>query len=139
MKVFSRPRECLAHFGTLPPPVKTLPLAHHCSVIVLLLGAFGSFAVQAADPPVPAQQLLQQQDRERALREQLEPAPNVRLELPPSSSKGSLLDKRESHCFPIRQIVLNGELARIFNGYCAVPIPKMTRPQANAREPRAST
>ncbi len=65
MEVFFRSRECLARFGTLYSPVKNLAPSHH-SMAVLLSAAFGSFAAHAADPPVPAQQLLQQQDRERA-------------------------------------------------------------------------
>ncbi|MFO2466513.1 ShlB/FhaC/HecB family hemolysin secretion/activation protein [Pseudomonas sp. 15FMM2] len=113
MKVLSRPRKSLACFGSSRVAIKKLPLAHHRSLVVLL-GAFGSFAVYAADPPAPAQQLLLQQDRERALREQLEPAPDVRLELPPSSSRGVLLEKRETPCFLIRQVTLNGELAEDF-------------------------
>ena len=113
MEVFFRPGESLARFCTLYSPVKNLAPSHH-SKAVLLLAALGSCAAHAADPPVPAQQLLLQQDRERALREQLEPAPDVRLELPPSSSKGSLLEKRETPCFLIRKIALNGELADDF-------------------------
>lgn len=114
MIFLSWPRDYLADHDTVRPVFTASPSARCTAVMGLLLGLCGSFSALAADPPAPAQQLLLQQERERTLREQLEPKPDVRLELPPSSSKGSVLEKNEAPCFPIRQIVLDGEQAQRF-------------------------
>lgn len=82
--------------------------------LILLLGTCATFPALAADPPQPAPQLLLQQERDRALREQLEQRPDVRLEAPTAPTDGNRLVKGQAPCFPIRQIQLNGEAAEQF-------------------------
>jgi len=59
------------------------------------------------------QELLRQQERERALREQQEQAPDVRLKRTPAPVS-ERLPTSELPCFPIDSIVLDGEDARRF-------------------------
>lgn len=59
------------------------------------------------------QQWLRQQERERALREQQEVAPNVRLEHP-AAAVPDRLPSHESPCFPIQRISLDGDEAARF-------------------------
>lgn len=61
----------------------------------------------------PDQELLRQQERERALREQQEATPDVRLQAAPEEAVGRL-PADESPCFPIQRIALEGELADHF-------------------------
>ena len=61
----------------------------------------------------PDQELLRQQERERALREQQEATPDVRLQAAPEEHVGRL-SADESPCFPIQHIILQGELAERF-------------------------
>ncbi|WP_249672143.1 ShlB/FhaC/HecB family hemolysin secretion/activation protein [Pseudomonas abieticivorans] len=89
-----------------------------------LLGVFTSECAQAADLPLPAQPLLQQQERDRALREQLEPTHDVRLQLPAEPLGGNRLIKDQAPCFPIRKIVLGGEAAAQFQWALAKADPK---------------
>jgi hemolysin activation/secretion protein len=60
-----------------------------------------------------AQQLLRQQDRERALREQQETTPDVRLSQPVQAASGRL-PANETPCFPIHSIRLDGDAASTF-------------------------
>ena len=60
-----------------------------------------------------AQQLLRQQDRERALREQQETTPDVRLSQPVQAAPDRL-PANETPCFPIRSIRLDGDAASTF-------------------------
>ena len=60
-----------------------------------------------------AQQLLQQQDRERALRQQHEQSPDVRFERPVAGELPAL-PKDETPCFPIQTIALTGNDAGQF-------------------------
>lgn len=78
-----------------------------CGVLVPFL------QVWAQEPDRAAQELLRQQERERALREQQESRPDVRLERGGSADAGHLPDD-ETPCFPIRNIVLEGELSDRF-------------------------
>ncbi len=112
MSVCFWPRNVLVRLGMLCLSVKPSTCSRFMATV--LLGVIASAGAQAADPPVPAQQLLLQQDRERALREQLEPSPDVRLDSPMLSGKEAQLNTRESPCFKIWQIALNGELAEDF-------------------------
>lgn len=68
-------------------------------------------AQQAVDPA--AQELLRQQERERALREQQEARPDVRLERTPEDGIVRL-PATESPCFRIERIVLDGPAAERF-------------------------
>lgn len=84
-----------------------LPLALGCAV-ALLPGL-----LQAQDAALNAQELLRQQERERALREQQESAPDVRLQEAPEAS-ADRIPVDESPCFPIHRIVMEGEDAAHF-------------------------
>lgn len=66
---------------------------------------------QSVEPP--AQELLRQQDRERALREQQETTPDVRLprEAPAAADR---IPANETPCFPIQTIRLEGDDASRF-------------------------
>lgn len=64
-------------------------------------------------PDNAAQELLRQQERERALREQLEAPPDERLPRPAPALPGRL-PQHEQPCFPIAQIRLDGEEAERF-------------------------
>lgn len=70
-------------------------------------------AAVCAQVAPPDQELLRQQERERALREQQETTPDVRLQAAPEEAVGRL-PAAESPCFPIQRIVLEGELADRF-------------------------
>lgn len=59
------------------------------------------------------QELLRQQERERALREQQEAAPDARLQAAPQEAVGRL-PVDESPCFPIQHIALQGDHAEHF-------------------------
>ncbi|WP_418128013.1 ShlB/FhaC/HecB family hemolysin secretion/activation protein [Thermithiobacillus tepidarius DSM 3134] len=54
------------------------------------------------------QEFLRQQERERALRQQQEQTPDVRLQRPPSAD-ADRLPSEESPCFPIERIALHGD------------------------------
>jgi len=70
-------------------------------------------ATVCAQVAPPDQELLRQQERERALREQQEATPDVRLQAAPAEAVGRL-PVDESPCFPIQRIALEGELADHF-------------------------
>lgn len=80
----------------------------------LFFGLLGPLATAGAQAPDPAtQELLRQQERERALRERQETRPDVRLEQGPKAGF-ERLPAEESPCFPIRRIELDGEDAARF-------------------------
>lgn len=66
-------------------------------------------AAQTADAAAIAQELQRQIERDRALREQLEPAPDVRLPGPAATASGRL-PAAETPCFPIREIVFKRDV-----------------------------
>ena len=66
----------------------------------------------AAD--VPDQELLLQQERERALRKSQEQTPDVRLEQAPVSAESTGIPARETPCFTISRILLVGDTAEHF-------------------------
>lgn len=70
-----------------------------------------SLAVAQVSPD--AQELRRQEDRERALREQQEQAPDVRLQAPTAAALEAL-PADESPCFRIDRIVLDGDDAKRF-------------------------
>lgn len=65
-------------------------------------------AAQPALPELPAQEQRRAQERERALREQLLPAPDVRLQGKPAPGQGRLPGS-ELPCFAIQAVNLRGE------------------------------
>lgn len=70
----------------------------------------------------PEQELLRQQERERALREQQESAPDVRLQ--PATEDLGHLPADESPCFTINRIALQGDLAERFRWALAAADPR---------------
>ncbi len=83
-------------------------------VLWLLLGLLAPWVSALAQTQHgPAQELLRQQERERVLREQQEFSPDVRLPSIQAPALEQLPDK-ESPCFPISQIRLEGEQAHRF-------------------------
>lgn len=77
------------------------------------LAVMFSTALSAVEP-LPGQELLRQQERERIQRERLEPSPDVRFELPQALSDSDHLPEQEVPCFIIHQIQLLGENASDF-------------------------
>lgn len=88
----------------------------------MLLGWMLFSPVYAINPEsIETQQLLRQQEQERALREKQEAQPDVQLSEPSSPAvivesalDAKLLPRDETPCFPIKQILLNGEAAEHF-------------------------
>lgn len=75
--------------------------------------ASASFAGMAIIDRAAQEQLLQQ-ERERQLREQQQPAPDVRLTTPEPQSDLLVYPDNESPCFPISNFILIGEHAEKF-------------------------
>ncbi|WP_262417450.1 ShlB/FhaC/HecB family hemolysin secretion/activation protein [Pseudomonas sp. SH10-3B] len=96
------------------PRTKPSVLLQSCVATCSLVGFLTSYAALAAEPQAPAQQLLLQQQRERAQREQLEPSPDVRLQAPQDNAGGLRLPRNEAPCFKIDRIVLSGDQAEDF-------------------------
>lgn len=96
------------------PRTKPSVLLQSCVATCSLVGFLTSAAALAAEPQAPAQQLLLQQQRERAQREQLEQSPDVRLEAPLDSAGNLRLPRNETPCFKIDRVVLRGEQAEDF-------------------------
>ncbi|UTL90929.1 ShlB/FhaC/HecB family hemolysin secretion/activation protein [Pseudomonas fluorescens] len=92
------------------------PLAHCLFLLACLSVAQGSFAATPDDP------LLRQQQRERALREQLDTQPDVRLEAPTAGQ--GLLPRQETPCFTISDIRLIGDAAEQFQWALQAANPK---------------
>lgn len=94
-------------------------LAHALSRTLLVLGVVSmpltAAWAQAVSPAEAAnQELLRQQERERILRQQQEPAPDVRLERPQAPADLGRLPIDESPCFKIERILLGGDAAEKF-------------------------
>lgn len=96
------------------PRTKPSVLLQSCVATCSLVGFLTSAAALAAEPQAPAQQLLLQQQRERAQREQLEQSPDVRLEAPLDSAGNLRLPRNETPCFKIDRVVLSGDQAADF-------------------------
>lgn len=76
-----------------------------------LVAAFITSEATAEPLPDAGEQVRQQQQRQRALEQQIEPkAPDVRLS-PPASGFGRLSFPAEKPCFPLTRIVLEGQQA----------------------------
>jgi hemolysin activation/secretion protein len=99
---------CPAHREAPGLPVHAINWARQARALgVSLLAVFmaqGALA-QTVTGAAIAQELQRQIERERALREQQESAPDVRL-LPPVSTDLGRLPEGETPCFPIREIAL---------------------------------
>lgn len=78
-----------------------------------MLLAIGPLHAQPVQDALDNQELIRQQERERALRERLETTPDVRLEAPSQVASGRL-PMDESPCFVIDSIALDGEGADDF-------------------------
>lgn len=88
------------------------PGAGHLALTTLALSALlTSYSAHAAGPD---DDLLRQQQRERALRDQLESKPDVRLQAPTLDEGGTRLPAKESPCFAINDIRLIGEASEQF-------------------------
>ena len=98
-----------------PPATMTAirsPGAGHLALTTLALSALlTSYSAHAAGPD---DDLLRQQQRERALRDQLESKPDVRLQAPTLDEGGTRLPAKESPCFAINDIRLIGEASEQF-------------------------
>ncbi|PYD25954.1 ShlB/FhaC/HecB family hemolysin secretion/activation protein [Pseudomonas syringae] len=78
----------------------------------------------AAQAAGPEEELLRQQERERALRDQLESRPDVRLQAPTLDEGGSRLPAKEAPCFAINDIRLIGEASEKFQWALKAANPK---------------
>lgn len=87
---------------------RTLLLAPLAAAVALICTP-----VHAQQLPAPDQELLRQQERERALREQLETRPDARLQDAPVAAP-ERLPRDEAPCFVINRITLEGEQADRF-------------------------
>jgi hemolysin activation/secretion protein len=76
---------------------------------ILLFAPCLSFAAN-----IPDQELLRQQERERALRRSQEQIPDVRLEQSPLATESVHIPQQETPCFPVSRIVLAGDAAEHF-------------------------
>lgn len=74
-----------------------------------------SIPVLAAEPTAADEEQLRQIERERALREQLQRIPDVRLERPEVDLARQRIPTDETPCFPIHRIVLKGDFAERFH------------------------
>jgi len=81
---------------------------------LVLWGSIGIQTAYAADATSDAQEQIRQQERERAHREQLTPAPDVRFDQAQPTSSLTALPSKESPCFPIHSIVLTGDSSSQF-------------------------
>ena len=106
--------------NALPTPARAG--MHRASRRTLLLAPLAPLAaavalictpVHAQQLPAPDQELLRQQERERALREQLETRPDARLQEAPVAAP-ERLPQDEAPCFVINRITLEGEQADRF-------------------------
>lgn len=93
---------------------------------------------QIAPAEDATQELLRQQERERALRQRQESKPDVRLERGVAAETGRL-PADESPCFRIDRITLTGTPPSASSGRCLRPIRRTIRPPAGAWAPPAST
>ncbi|PXV53623.1 Hemolysin activation/secretion protein [Dyella jiangningensis] len=80
---------------------------------LVLLGLWVPAWASAQTFDTSAQELLRQQERERALREQQQNTPDVRLPTP-AEAPASVIPGNESPCFPIQRIRLEGDDAAAF-------------------------
>lgn len=91
-------------------------------VLLALAGITSALAQTPANTELDAQELIRQQERERVLRQQQEPTPDVRLERP-ALTEVERLPAQESPCFPIHEIRLEGDGAERFRWALAAANP----------------
>ena len=84
-------------------------------LISILLVALISPNISFAADPIGNDEVLRQQQREKALQQQLEQKPNVRLDAPSSAEAIERIPQNEKPCFTIKQIVLTGDAANQFS------------------------
>lgn len=89
----------------------------------LLAAALTSPAMAQTTSDTDAQEVMRQQERERALREQQEQSPDVRLESP-AIDRFEALPADESPCFRIESLHLDGEDAQLFRWALKAADPK---------------
>lgn len=95
--------------------IKNRGLSHLHWVWLLIFFSFTSHAWAAIDPiDTSAQEQLLQQERERALRNQQESMPDVRLPSPTAPLAAEVYPQSESPCFVISKIQLVGDAASQF-------------------------
>jgi hemolysin activation/secretion protein len=83
-------------------------------MILAALPLTGAWAQPVAPAAADNQELLRQQERERAFRQQQEAAPDVRLERPRAPAEPGRLPVAESPCFNIERILLTGDASEQF-------------------------
>lgn len=116
VKIVGRPPVAARRF----PLVQTLwaNVLGICTSVVMSAGFAQSLDIH------PEQEILRQQERERALRERLEPDPNVRLESPTQTpAAAARLQRNETPCFVIGTLRLAGDSAEQFQWALAAANP----------------
>lgn len=83
------------------------------SLCILINLSISSAFGQQLFPIIEQEQLQLQEQREAALQQQMQSAREVRFDIPPPQSTPSL-PQDETPCFPIEQVLLDGEEADIF-------------------------
>jgi len=102
----------------LPQSKNTSPPLRQWRLPALALMALAATLHSPAVLPAPsssADELLRQQERERSLREQHEPAPDVRLPAPVVPQGFERLPAEKASCITIKTIRLNGDAADRFH------------------------
>jgi len=93
------------------PPLRWNSRSGLLAVLLLLVRGI---AQAAAPVPVPNDELIRQQQRERAQQEQQDKAPDVRLQSKDADAAAEKLPDQESPCFTINQLTLGGDDAEQF-------------------------
>ena len=103
------------HHALSPLHLRALRTLGPAAALAPLAAALSLFCAPAVAQqlPAPDQQLLLQQERERALRDQLEARPDARLQEAPAAAP-ERLPHEESPCFLIERITLQGDQAERF-------------------------
>lgn len=105
------------------------------ATVVFFIGALGPARAQDA-AQVAHQELLRQQERERALREQLERSPDVRLPRTTGAATAPVDADQDLPCFPITGVTLRGDDAGHFEFALESLRQRLSRPEgAEGRPP----
>lgn len=83
-------------------------------LISVLLAVLILPSISFAADPIGNDEVLRQQQRERALQQKLEQKPNVKLDAPVASETAERIPDNEAPCFNIKQILLTGDAASQF-------------------------
>ena len=81
----------------------------------LLLAGLSLPSLSFAADPIGNDEVLRQQQRERALQEKLEQKPHVKLDVPANAEAITRIPHDETPCFTIKHIVLTGDAATQFS------------------------